>query len=109
MGLCRCVASYTGEWAKGERQGAGTMMYVSGGSYTSQWAKDQKHGMGNMAFGAGACGVVYNGHFAFGAFDGQGLLTVDTCLCLWRPCNGFARPTMTDGRVLRFEGTWKQG
>ena len=95
------------------------MLYVSGGKYSGQWSNDQRHGSGKMEFGTrvgatsadgfGLCGVSYKGEFAFGMFEGRGMLEIDTSLCSWRPGDGSKLDSPDRLPVLIYDGTWQQG
>jgi hypothetical protein len=63
---------YVGRWARGRLHGHGQLWFdTEGGSYVGQWEENLRHGLGKETVG----GDVYEGAFANGIRNGDGVLT----------------------------------
>ena len=58
--------------AQGEKEGRGTMVFVSGDMYEGQWLAGKRHAQGKFT---GAAGNVYEGQWLAGKSHGQGKMT----------------------------------
>eukprot|EP00092_Neocalanus_flemingeri_P007125 GFUD01007697.1.p1 GENE.GFUD01007697.1~~GFUD01007697.1.p1 ORF type:complete len:277 (+),score=36.65 GFUD01007697.1:37-867(+) len=63
---------YSGTWKQDKQTGYGEMIYSNGASYHGQWVNNLYHGHGVLAW---ANGDAYNGDFLYGSMHGQGVFT----------------------------------
>ena len=65
---------YEGQWRGGLRHGLGSLFLPSGDSYTGQWDRGEQSGFGSLVKGPGPCeGDVYEGAYVRGKREGPGL------------------------------------
>merc|ERR1719508_59932 len=77
---------YSGAWKQDKQTGYGEMIYSNGASYHGQWVNNLYHGNGELAW---SNGDTYTGDFLYGSMHGQGIFTY------------------SDGS--RYSGQWAQG
>ena len=65
-------ASYSGEWRAGVREGKGTMRFAGGETYEGQWMNNQREGRGVHTY---ADGSMYDGDWRASKRDGEGIYT----------------------------------
>ena len=63
---------YVGGWSWGEKNGHGSMLYISGAQYEGGWKRDLRHGQGVMSWGNRY--YYYDGGWKDGKKSGYGLL-----------------------------------
>ena len=66
------VEGYDGEFTKGLRSGAGTLVNADGGTYDGMWLEGRQHGVGRYT---AADGWSYRGAWRYGRRHGNGVLT----------------------------------
>merc|ERR1719154_594336 len=77
---------YSGAWKQDKQTGYGEMIYSNGAWFHGQWVNNLYHGQGELKW---ANGDAYKGEFMYGSMHGQGVFTY------------------SDGS--RYSGVWSQG
>ena len=95
--------------AQGEREGRGTMVFVSGDMYEGQWLAGNQHGQGKST---GAEGSVYVGGYVEGKRHGHGKYTYPFGGYYegeWADSKQHGRGKITNADGSSYDGEWADG